>query len=351
MSTYDNRSSVRARWHGGARLRWLALALVATVGVTAAACSSGGDSPRANAVRTVKLAVTASSLDTVIYAVAEHENTFAKHHIQVLLTNIQAGQEDIAMQQLIQGAVDFTLTAAADPITADSSFAAEGGSTPLRIVAAGGSTTNVVLASKINYTGLDSLRGLRLAVTDPTANHRIQFEWYLNQHGTSAKKLGITFVTVSSADLPTALANGQIDGFVHAEPTTSLAIRQDHARLAFNVTGAAQQAASRALTTRTSYLKSNRQTVQDMVDALQDAGKDYATMSEATVVGIYSTWLGADSGLMTSIYHSKAVDPRMTPLRQAANAFWTADRPAMVQEGTLDNKATQGDLFDYSFSQ
>jgi NitT/TauT family transport system substrate-binding protein len=348
MSAYDDRS--RAHGRGGARLRRLALALVATVGVTAA-CSSGGDAPSANAVRTVRLAVTASSLDTVLYAVAEHENTFAKHHIQVLLTKLQSGQEDIAMQQLIQGAVDFTLTAAADPIAADSSFAAEGGSTPLRIVAAGGSTTSVVLASKIDYTGLASLRGLRLAVTDPTANHRIQFEWYLNQHGTSAAKLGITFVTVSPADLPTALADGRIDGFVHAEPTTSLVVQQDHARLAFNITGAAQQAASQALTVGTSYLKSHRQTVQDVVDALRDASKDYATMSEATVVGIYSTWLGADSGLMASVYHSEAVDPRMTPLRQAANAFWTADRPAMVQEGTLDPKATQRDLFDYSFSR
>lgn len=350
MSTNDNgvsSSRRRGRW----RVVLPAAALAFALGTTAACSSGGGATASANGMQTVKLAVTASSLETVIYAIAQHENTFAKHHVQVQLTKIQSGQEDIAMQQLIQGAVDFTLTAAADPITADSSFASQGGSPPLRIVAAGGNTTNVVLSSKIHYTGLDSLRGLKLAVTNPTANHRIQFEWYLNQHGTSSRQLGIKLVTVSSADMPAALASGQIDGFVHAEPTTSLAIQKDHARLAFNVTGAAQQAAAQALATRTSYIQSNRQVVQDVVDALQDASKDYSTLSEPAVVGIYATWLGADKSLMSSIYQRKAVDPRMTSLHQAANAFWTANRPAMVSQGTLGPKVTQGDLFDYSFSQ
>jgi hypothetical protein len=83
---------------------------------------------------------------------------------------------------------------------------------------------------------------------------------------------------------------------------------------------------------------------------LEDASRAYSTMPEKTVVGIYSKWLGADTGTMSKIYASKTVDPRMVPLKPAAQAFWTVNRAALLQEKSIGSQVTLNQLFDFSFS-
>ena len=68
-------------------------------------------------------------------------------------------------------------------------------------------------------------------------------------------------------------------------------------------------------------------------------GTAYASTDEATVVGIYARWLGADPMLLSTIYDSKSIDSRLVPLLSAAQAFWAVNQAALLQQKSITSKA------------
>ena len=313
--------------------------------------SGGGSSSTSSGTPiSVKMEVLVSSLGTALHGIAEKRNTYAANGLNVIVESVNSGNETVAVQQLVQGRAEFAFVTSPAVATLDSAYVAKGQAAPLKVVAATANVSNVVLGSKVPYTDLNSLKGLKLGISSLTSDHRINLDYYLGQHGTNADQLGINFVAVPASDMPAALASGQIDGFVHSEPTTALAITQDHAHLAFSMGGEIQTKATSVLAVRTDYLKSNSDTIKRMVAALQQATKDYATMAEPDVVAVYASFIKSTPALMTQVYEQKDYNPGLEPLRTAADSFWKVALPSMKSQKLVTESLTQDDMFDYSYS-
>lgn len=323
-------------------------ALTLTTGL--AACSSGQAAGSTSDSGAVKIEVSTSGLGTVLYGLAQQVNAFGQQGIKVTEDQVDSGQESIAVQQLLVGRADFAFLTLPSVAAIDSQYVSKGQPAPLKVVAATPNVSNVVLSSKVKYTGLDSLRGLRIGIASVTSDHRINFDYYLSEHHTSTAALGIKYVPIGASDMPAALASGQIDGFIHSEPTATIATTQDHAKVAFRLGGVINQKATNVVVTPTTFLKSDPGTVRKLVDALQQTSKDFGTMPESKVVSAYASFAHAAPQLMRSVYEQKDFDPRLQPLRQAADAFWQVSFQPMVAQHLVTAKLTQNDVFDYDYS-
>lgn len=333
---------------------------------TAAACASSGDNQAAgtsgsdgasgnsgssNSNVTVKIDVLESSLGTALFPIAQSLGAFKKQGITVKPTAIQSGQENNGVQELVQGRTDFAFITATSVAALDSAYVAKGEPAPLIAVAATRNVSNVVVSSKVDYTGLDDLRGLTIGVSHLTSAHRINFDYYLGQQGTSADKLGIKYVPVSGSDMPAALASGQIDGFIHSEPTTAIAVTKDNAKLAIKMGGPVHDQATSVLAVNSEYLAAHKDVVGRMVAALRSASERFPSLSDDKVAQIYAHYTSATPDLMKSVIAQKDFDPTLAPLHVAADAFWEVSVPPSISRHLIDPKLTEKDVFNYSFSE
>ena len=103
-----------------------------------------------------------------------------------------------------------------------------GGPPPLAVVSgANPGHTSLVLSNKLQPKAIDEIlkQPLRIAVSSLSSVHLAFFRGYL----LTEKKLELDaiawrFLGIEAANMVPALLTGQIDGFLHSEPTTTLAI-------------------------------------------------------------------------------------------------------------------------------
>src|SRR5205085_5316968 len=87
--------------------------------------------------------------------------------------------------------------------------------------------TSLVLANSVQPSSVDDLLGrrLRMAVSSLSSVHRTFLRGYLRvEKGVDLDKLPWRFMSVDAGNMIPALITGQIDGFLHSEPTTTIAI-------------------------------------------------------------------------------------------------------------------------------
>jgi NitT/TauT family transport system substrate-binding protein len=328
----------------------LLAAALATMVVTATACgSSNTDAANPN---TVRLEVLTSGLATTLHGIAEKVNAYQHEGLTVNATEVKSGDSTIAVQELVQGRTDAVFVNTESVASLNSSYVSKGQEAPVKAVAATGNVANLVLSPKINYTGPTSLHGLTLGVSNLFSIHRASFDYYLGTQGTSEEQLGIKFVPLGASDMPGALASNQIDGFLHSEPTTTIALGNSDAKLALSMGGAVREAAANVIAVRTDYLKSHGDTVKKLVSALQYATDQFQKMSPPEIATVYASYTDASPELMTKVNEQQDhYNPGLLPLRASADAYWKVQIPALLKQNAVSGDLTQDDMFDYSYAE
>lgn len=332
----------------------LALSLTMASAIAALpACSSDSPASSTNDGKdVVRMEILDSGLATVIHGVAEQVNAYGKNGIDVKVESIKSGDSSVAIQQLVQGRADVAFVNTESVATLDSAYIAKGVPAPLKAVAATGNVSNIVLSKKINYAGPESLKGLTLGVSSLTSIHRTSLDYYLREHGTSEKALGIKFVAVGSDEMPSALASGQLDGFLHSEPTTTIALQKSNAQLAATIGGDVRSQPPNVFAVNATYLKSHRQTVKKLVDSLQAASSQFKSLPASQIAKIYAKYLKSSQSLGLAVYKQKDhYDPTLQSLRPSAQAYWKVSVPGMKERALVTDKMQQDDMFDFSFSR
>lgn len=337
------------------KMKFVVPLVVTSLALSVAACGSSPDTETAAtqpaAQQSIRLLVLTSGLATALAGIADDANAYEREDVNVQTMPVKSGDSNIAVQQLLQGRADAAFVNAESVATLDSAYVAKGQPAPLKAVAATGNVSNVVLSKKIDYTGPNSLRGLTLGISAPTSIHRANLDYYLSTQGLSEKQLGLKFVSLGSSDMPTALASGQIDGFVHSEPTTTIALTKDNAQLALSMGGAVRKAAANLIAVRTDYLKSHGPLVKKLVAALQYATDRFHSMPQSDIVDVYAKYAGAPKPLMTAVYkQSDHYNPGLLPLRSAADAYWKVGIPAMKAQKQVTGDLAEDDMFDFTYS-
>jgi ABC-type nitrate/sulfonate/bicarbonate transport system substrate-binding protein len=306
------------------------------------------------AADTVRFGVLYPNLTTVIHAIAKKTGAYARHNIELIETRFKSGQTVEGVEQLWRGRLDFYMGGAPEVPRLNSRLVESGRPAPLAVVSgANPGHTSLVLSTKLQPNVIDEIlqRPLRIAVSSLSSVHLAFFRGYLR----TEKKLELDaikwrFIGVEAANMLPALLTGQIDGFLHSEPTTTLAI--------VNASGHLFMQAARGdmgpnpppatlMSSRRDYLKQNPDVARRFMRAIADANAAYAR-APGEMASVIAEWSGQDD----KIIH--AAQDRMNPtthLTQAqAQKWWDFIGSTMVERGELSPKLKPfPDVFDLSF--
>ena len=191
----------------------------------------------------------------------------------------------------------------------------------------------------------------RIAVSSLSSVHLAFFRGYL----LAEKKLDLKAIPwrimgMEASNMVPALLTGQIDGFLHSEPTTTLAIVNKAGHLFMQAArgdmGPSPPPAT-LMSSRRDYLGKNTDVAKRFLRAIADANEAYARAPD-DMTSLIAEWSGQDD----KIIH--AAQDRMNPtthLTQAqARKWWDFIGSVMVERGELSPKVKPfPDVFDLSF--
>src|SRR5947209_5211686 len=175
---------------------------------------------------------------------------------------------------------------------------------PLAVVSgANPGHTSLVLSSKLQPKAIDEIldQPLRIAVSSLSSVHLAFFRGYLR----TEKKLELDaikwrFLGIEAANMLPALLTGQIDGFLHSEPTTTLAIVNKAGHL-FMQAGRGDMGPNpppaTLLSSRHAFIKDKNEIAKRFMRAIFDANEAYAK-SPATMAPLVAEWSGQDEKIV-----------------------------------------------------
>ena len=308
----------------------------------------------ARAADTVRFGVLYPNLTTVIHAIVKKTGAYERHGLDVIETRFKSGQTVEGVEQLWRGRLDFYMGGAPEVPRLNSRLIESGRPPPLAVVSGANSGhTSLVLSNKLQPTSIDEIlkQPLRIAVSSLSSVHLAFFRGYLR----TEKKLDLDaiswrFLGVEAANMLPALLTGQIDGFLHSEPTTTLAIVNKAGHLfkqaARGDMGASPPPAT-LMSSRRDYLSANPDIAKRFMQAIADCNAAYARAPDE-MTAIIAEWSGQDDKII------KAAQGRMNPTthltRAEAQKWWDFIGTTMVERGELSSKIRPfPDIFDLSF--
>jgi ABC-type nitrate/sulfonate/bicarbonate transport system substrate-binding protein len=150
--------------------------------------------------------------------------------------------------------------------------------------------------------------------------------------------------------MPPALLSRQIDGFLHSEPTVTIAVMKAHGKIAMTRRdfGAEAKAPALGVIVARKWAAAHRPIVEDVIRALWRTTNDYPAMPRADVEKIFSDYIHSEPDVIAAAYPH--VDPRLYDLREMADAHLQIAVSAMVQRGEVPAELKLADIFDLSFA-
>jgi ABC-type nitrate/sulfonate/bicarbonate transport system substrate-binding protein len=308
---------------------------------------------RAAGPDTVRFGVLYPNLTTVIHEIAKRTGAYERHDLKVVETKFKSGQTVEGVEQLWRGNLDFYMGGAPETPRLNSRMIESGKEPPLAVVSgANRGHTSLVLSNKLQPKTIDDIlqQRLKIAVSSLSSVHLAFFRGYLH----TEKKLEIDtiawrFLGIEASNMVPALLTGQIDGFLHSEPTTTLAIVNKAGHLfmhAGNGDMGPTPPPATLMSSRRDYIKDKNEIAKRFMQAVFDANDAY-TKDAAAMTPLVAEWSGQDEKIV------KEAQERMNPttsLTQAqAQKWWDFIGTAMVERGELSPKLKPfPDVFDLS---
>jgi ABC-type nitrate/sulfonate/bicarbonate transport system substrate-binding protein len=292
---------------------------------------------------TVRFGYLYPNLTTLIHGVARSIDAYGKHSLTVVDQRFTSGQTIEGVQDLWQGNLDFYFGGGPEVATLNSRVIESGAPAPLAVVSgANPGHTSFVLGNKIKVAAFDDLVGkpLRIAVSSPSSDHMAMFRgWLRVEKKMTEQQLGWQFLPLEGADMPTALLTDQIDGFLHSEPTTTIAISTNAGRLFMSGHDGdfgSNPPPMTFLMARRAFLTEQPDIARAFLAALFEANAYYADAGKEKMIPIISAWSGAKPALLDMAY--PRINPIMSMTRAQADKWWNYVGEAMVASGQVSKR-------------
>ena len=121
---------------------------------------------------------------------------------------------------------------------------------------------------------------LRIAVSSLSSVHLAFFRGYLlTEKKIALPSIGWRFLGIQAANMVPALWTGQIDGFLHSEPTTTLAIVNNSGHLFMQAARGdmgPNPPPAKLMSSRRDYIKGHNEVARRFMRAIFDANAAYA---------------------------------------------------------------------------
>jgi NitT/TauT family transport system substrate-binding protein len=300
----------------------------------------------------LRIGVLRSSFNTVIHGIALRGGYYERNGLAVNSVDFRSGEGAPGIESLMRGDLDAYVGTPAETTRVDSRAIDQQKASPLVVVASGNpGNTTLVLRKDIPFTSLEDLRGLRLGVSSPGSDHLVHFRYYLSEKHLTTASLDLKLLPVGGSNMPPALLSKQIDGFLHSEPTVSIAVVKANGKVAMRrgQFGGAAEAPSLAVSVARPWVASHRDVVQRMVDALEQASIDYPKMPKSDVIRMFNEYERAEPEVLDLAYQN--ADPRLFNLHKMADAHWKVAVAAMREHKEVTPALKPEDMFDFSFSK
>src|SRR4030095_2802844 len=238
--------------------------------------------------------------------------------LQVVEIHFKSGQATAGIEQLWRGNLDFYMGGAPEIPRLNSRVIEGGGAAPLAVVSGTNpGHTSLVLANKLRPKSIDDLLGqrLRIAVSSLSSVHRAFLRVYLlMEKKMDLDKVPWRFVSVDAGNMITALVTDQIDGFLHSEPTTTLAILNKAGHLFMQAARGdlgPNPPPNSFLTTRRNFLAQSPDVVRRFLLALFDATRAYEAAQDQ-MIPVMSDWSGMEERVILAAIERMNPSARMT---------------------------------------
>lgn len=292
---------------------------------------------------TVRIGFLYPNLTTLILGVAQETGAYQRQDLTIKDERFTSGQSVDGVQALWTGDLDLYFGGGPEVATLDSrSIDANSGAPVAVLSGANAGHTNFVLSNKIKATSFDELvgRNLRIAVSSPSSDHLALFQgWLRVEKHITPDQLGWQFLPVQGADMPTALLTDQIDGFLHSEPTTTLAITSHAGRLfmsARNGDFGKDPPPMTFLMGNRGFLEKKPDLARRFMAAVFEANAHYRTASKEANIKLISSWSGVKPDVLQIAY--PRINPIMSMTRAQAQKWWDYIGLAMVARGEVSKK-------------
>ena len=293
------------------------------------------------------------NLTTVIHEIAKRTGAYERHNLKVVETLFKSGQTVEGVEQLWRGNLDFYMGGAPEIPRLNSRLIESGSPAPLAVVSgANPGHTSLVLSNKLQPKSIDEIlhKPLRIAVSSLSSVHLAFFRGYLlaEKHLTT-KDIAWQFVAVRGGDMVPALLTGQIDGFLHSEPTTTLAIINKAGHMfmhAANGDMGPNPPPATLMGSRRDFIKNKNEVGKRFMRAIFDANEAYEK-DPAAMAPVIAEWSGQDEKIV------RLAEKRMNPVTSLTHAqaqkWWDFIGKAMTERGELSPKLRPfEDVFDLS---
>src|SRR3954468_1165019 len=258
----------------------------------------------ARAADTVRFGVLHPNLTTVIHAIAKKTGAYAKQGLDVIETKFKSGQTVEGVEQLWRGRLDFYMGGAPEVPRLNSRLIESGRPAPLAVVSgANPGHTSLVLSNKLQPKSIDEIlkQPLRIAVSSLSSVHLAFFRGYLRtEKMLELDAIAWRFLGIEAANMLPALLTGQVDGFLHSEPTTTLAIVNKSGHLFMQAArgdmGPSPPPAT-LLASRRDYLQKSPEVARRFLRSIADANEAYAR-SPAEMTPVIAEWSAQDEKII-----------------------------------------------------
>jgi len=301
----------------------------------------------------VRFGVLHPNLTTVIHEIAKRTGTYEKHDLKVVETRFKSGQTVEGVEQLWRGNLDFYMGGAPEIPRLNSRMIEASAPAALAVVSgANPGHTSLVLSNKLQPKTVDELlkQPLRIAVSSLSSVHLAFFRGYLvAEKKLDLKTIAWRFMGIEGGNMVPALLTGQIDGFLHSEPTTTLAIVNKAGHL-FMQAGRGDMGPNpppaTLMSSRRAFIKDKNEIAKRFMRAIFDANESYAK-STAAMTPLVAEWSGQDEKIVAAA--QERMNPTTSLTHAQAQKWWDFIGTAMVERGELSPKLKPfPDVFDLS---
>jgi len=301
----------------------------------------------------VRFGVLYPNLVSVIHAIAKKTGAYERHNLKVVETRLKSGQTVEGVEQLWRGNLDFYMGGAPEVPRLNSRLV-ESGRPPALAVVSGANPghTSLVLGNKCQPKVIDEILKVRLkiAVSSLSSVHLAFFRGYLRtEKRLELNAISWQFLGMEGANMLPALLTGQIDGFLHSEPTPTLAIVNKAGHL-FMQAGRGDMGPNPPpatfLSSRRDFLKQKPEVAKRFMRAIFDANEAYAKAPHE-MTALVAEWSGLDEKIVAAA--QERMNPTTSLTQAQAQKWWDFIGSTMIERGELSPKIKPfPDVFDLS---
>ncbi|MEK4423729.1 ABC transporter substrate-binding protein [Solibacillus sp. FSL K6-1523] len=204
----------------------------------------------------------------------------------------------------------------------------------LKAVALGHRDGNVLIGGK-DISSVEDLKGKSFAIPSRFSTHNILLYEMLQKHSINYDEVDV--IELPPAEMPAALAEGRIAGYVVAEPFGAMSVALENGTVLYQSDEIWQDSIDCGLVLRGQFIEKNKELVQSFMDDYV-AGGELAQQKDDHTHEVVGNYLTVDKEVLDlslewiSYDHLKIEEESYTILRDALTTMGLSENPPTYEE-------------------